>query len=203
MFVRNWIVYGMIAGILGVMAYALASTPLPYRIALLFALAFGPMLSLAFVGLHYFFILHKKTVAMHVSAIFAVIAGAIVNMMIVVQSAIRLGIPKESRAGLGLAWDGLNMVQLGLDVSWDIYMTVATILLGIAMFAHPKFGRIWGGITSVIAAALLVLNLWTFPIPPNEAGLIDLGPICALLFLIIFIRVLTSLKWVDQKLADS
>ncbi len=200
MFVRNWIVYGTIAGIFGDLAYALAVAPLglPLRIAILFGMAFGPLLSLAFVGLYYFFTIHKKTVAIQAGMIFGVIAGTIMNMMVVVQSAIGLTVPSEARAGLGLAWNGLNMVQLGLDVSWDIYFSAATILLGIAMFTHPRFGRIWGGLTLVIGAALLVLNLLTFPIPPASSGLIDIGPISGIWYLIILIRVLMSLKWIDQ-----
>ena len=203
MVVRSWIVYGMIAGILADVAYTLAVAPLglPLQAAILCGMAFGPLLSLAFVGLYRFVGLHKKTVAIQAATIFGVIAGTIVNMMIVVQSAIRLTIPGESRAGLGLAWEGLNMVQLGLDVSWDIYFSAATIFLGIAMLAHPRFGKIWGGLTLVIGAALLLLNLLTFPIPPASAGLIDIGPISGILYLVISIRVLTSLKWVDQIMA--
>ena len=124
-------------------------------------------------------------------------------MMLVVQSVLLLTIPSEARPGLGLAWDGLNMVQLGLDISWDIYLTAATILLGIAILSYPRFGKIWGGITMAIGAALLVLNLLTFPIPPAGAGSIDLDPISGLWYLVIMFRVLTSLKWVDQRLVST
>jgi len=141
--------------------------------------------------------------AIQASMIFGVIAGTIVNMMIVVQSAIFITIPNETRAGMGLAWNGLNMVQLGLDVSWDIYISAATILLGMAMWSHPRFGKIWGIFTMVIGAALFILNVSTFPIPPASAGLFDLGPISGILYLIIVLRILTSLKWVDQALISN
>jgi len=93
------------------------------------------------------------------------------------------------------------MVQLGLDVSWDIYFTLATILLGLAMFTHPRFGKIWGSLTMIIGLSLLILNMWTFPVPPANSGLIDVGPISGIWYLIISIRVLMSLKWVDQTTA--
>ncbi|HEU5100413.1 MAG TPA: hypothetical protein VFU22_15400, partial [Roseiflexaceae bacterium] len=159
------------------------------------------LLSLAFVGFYHFFSLHTKSVAIQASVIFGVIAGTVVNMMVVVQSAVRLTIPSEARAGLGLAWDGLNMVQLGLDVSWDIYLSAASMLLGIAMLPHPRFGKIWGGLTIAIGATLLVLNLVTFPIPPAASGSIDLGPVTGIWYLGIAIRVLTSLNWVDQRIS--
>jgi len=204
MLVRRWIVFGAFAGIIGDLAYALAIAPLGLspKVVTLSGFVFGPLLSLAFVGLYHFFKVYKKTVAIQASMIFGVIAGTIVNMMIVVQSAIFITIPNETRAGMGPAWDGLNMVQLGLDVSWDIYISAATILLGIAMCSHPRFGKIWGLMTIVIGAALFALNVSTFPIPPSSAGLFDLGPITGLLYLIIVLRILTSLKWVDQALVS-
>ena len=199
---RNWILFGMIAGIIGAIAFFIASgaIPLPLRLAFLLGFTIGPLLSLAFVGFYYFFKLHRKSVALQASVLFGIIAGSIFNMMLVIQGALFLTIPREARADLGFAWDGLNMVQLGLDVSWDIYITVATILLGIAMLSHPRFGKIWGGITMLLGAATLVLNLLTFPVPPANAGSYDLGPIVGLWYFVIMIRVLTSLKWVDERL---
>jgi len=199
---RNWIVYGMIAGILGDLAYAsaVAQLPLPERIVMYLGMAFGPLLSLAFIGLYHFFRLHRDSVILQAATIYAVLAGTIVNLMLVVQSAIHLTIPSEARSGLGLAYEGLNMVQLGLDVSWDIYFSLATILLGLVMFTHPRFGKLWGIAALLIGGGLLVLNLATFPHPPGEVGSFDLGPVSGVLFLFVSIRVLTSLKWVDEKL---
>jgi hypothetical protein len=200
--IRNWIIFGMIAGILADVAYAgaIAPIPLPDNVRIYLGMAFGPLLSLAFIGIYHFFRLHRKTVTLQAATIFAIIAGTIVNLMLVVQSAIFQTIPLEARADLGLAFDGLNMVQLGLDVSWDIYLSLATILLGIAMLSHPRFGIIWGAATLLIGGGLLVFNLATFPIPPAEAGSLDLGPFSGMLYLFVSIRVLTSLRWVDEKL---
>jgi hypothetical protein len=200
MIIRGWIVYGMIAGILADLAYLLAVRPsgLPPQIAMLSGMALGPLLCLAFLGLYGFFAPYKKTVALQASAIFGVIAGTIATLMIVVQSAIGLAIPSTFRAGMGLAWDGLNMAQRGLEVSWGIYFAAATMALGIAMRRHPRFGWIWGDATLLVGAGLLTLNLLTFPFAPAPVSLIDLGPVAALWYLIVFLRVLTSLKWVDQ-----
>lgn len=200
---RNWIIFGIIAGILADVAYAGAIAPIPFldSVRLYLGMAFGPLLSLAFIGMYHFFRLHRKTVTLQAATVFAIIAGTIVNLMLVVQSAIFQTIPREARADLGLAFDGLNMVQLGMDVSWDIYLSLATILLGIGMFRHPRFGVIWGAAALVIGGGLLVFNLATFPIPPAEAGSLDLGPFSGMFYLFVSIRVLTSLKWVDEKLA--
>ncbi|MDX1377790.1 MAG: hypothetical protein R3307_02985, partial [Anaerolineales bacterium] len=201
---RNWIVYGAILGILADIAYAsaIAPVPLPDNVRMYMGMAFGPLLSLAFIGFYHFFRLHRNSVMLQASIIYAIIAGTIVNVMIVVQSAIFATIPREARSELGLAFDGLNMVQLGLDVSWDIYLSLATILLGLIMFGHPRFGVVWGIVAILIGGGLLILNLGTFPIPPAEANSIDLGPFTGVFYLFASIRVLTSLKWVDQLLSN-
>ncbi len=53
-FVRNWIIYGMIAGLVGDLAYFLASVPLPLPLRLRYFIGFlfGPLLSLAFMGFY-------------------------------------------------------------------------------------------------------------------------------------------------------
>jgi len=68
----------------------------------LLGMAFGPLLSLAFVGFYHFFRLHRNSVMLQASILYAIIAGTIVNVMIVVQSAIFRTIPREARAELGL-----------------------------------------------------------------------------------------------------
>jgi len=199
---RNWILYGAAIGILADVAYAGIFAPLPDTVRLYMGMAFGPLLSLAFIGLYHFFKLHRKTVMLQAATVFAVIAGTLVNLMVVVQSSIYWTIPLGEREGLGLAWDGLNMVQLGMDVSWDIYFSLATMLLGLLMFRHPRFGTIWGTVALLVGGGLLVLNLATFPDPPGSAGSVDLGPLSGVLYLFVSIRVLMSLKWVDEKLAQ-
>jgi hypothetical protein len=50
----------------------------------------------------------------------------------------------------------------------------------------------------VLAATLLGLNLFTFPTPPAEAGLIDVGPAIGLWYLAGTILMWRSISWVKD-----
>ena len=200
----SWVQIGGIAGILGVVAFFLASTGLfGLMPSYYLGMALGPLLSVAFVGYYYFFRAHKLSPALQIATLFGIIAGSIFNMMIVVQGALFIAIPAADRDSIGAAWDAVNMVQLGLDVSWDIYLTLATILLAVVMWGHPRFHKIFALVTGLLGAGLLVLNLWTYPIPPGSAGSVDLGPLVGAWYLVISLRVLSSRKWLAQRLAES
>lgn len=200
----RWVLIGAVAGILGDLAYFLAVTQLfGPKPSLYLGLAFGPLLSVAFIGYYYFFRAHKLSPALQITTLFGVIAGTIVNTMLVVQSAQRFGVPLADRESLGAAWGVANMTQLGLDVSWDIYLSLATILLAVVMWDHPRFHKVLVIVTGLLGAGLLILNLWTFPIPPGEAGLIDLGPVLGGWYLILTLIILGSRKWLAEQLANS
>jgi len=192
----SWVKIGPIAGILGIAAYFAAATGLlPSRITLLLAFAMGPLLSVAFIGFYHFLRCHRNSVALQTATVFGVVAGTLVNLMLVVQQSLFEGLGAGVRATMGPAWAGLNLVQLGIDISWDIYISIATILLGLALYPHPRFGIVVGGTTILAGSLLLVLNLWTFPIPPGASGLFDAGPFVGLWFLVLSLRMLFSVKW--------
>ncbi|MBZ5499446.1 MAG: hypothetical protein LAP85_23860 [Acidobacteriia bacterium] len=192
----SWVRIGPVAGVLGIAAYfAAAMGNLPSRVTLVLAFSMGPLLSVAFMGFYHFLRAHQNSAALQTATVFGVIGGTIVNLMLVVQQSLFISLPSATRAALGSAWTGLNMVQLGMDVSWDIYISVATILLGAVLWKHPRFGRVLGGITVFAGSLLLLLNLWTFPTPPGESGLIDIGPFVGLWFVVVSVRMLFSVKW--------
>lgn len=57
------------------------------------------------------------------------------------------------------------------------------------MYREPNFGRILGGFGVVSAAALLIFNLATFPYIPDQSGLVDLGPVTGVWWLLVFIQM--------------
>jgi hypothetical protein len=203
----SWIKLGAIAGIITCVIYPLMiAVEMPRLLTVACAAAFGPLLSLASVGLYHLLKIHAKTVSVQIAAVANIIAGSIVNMMLVVQLAIAYSMEEyvknadDAATKATLEWVGkvVDKVQLGLDVSWDVFISVGTLLFAMNMLNHPRFGKILGGIGALLAILLLGFNLYSFPIPPANANLIDFGPFVGLWYLIISIQALRSLSWAKQ-----
>lgn len=206
----TWIKLGAIIGILACIIYPLMiAVEMPQQLNVVCAAAFGPLLSLASVGIYHLLKLHEKTVSAQIAAAANIIAGSIVNMMLIVQLAVSISMREYvdkaadavTKSTLDLIWKAIDKVQLGLDVSWDIFISVGTLLFALNMLKHPRFGKILGGLGALIAVFLLSFNLYTFPIPPANANLIDFGPFAGLWYLVISIQMLRSLTWA-KKLLD-
>ncbi|MDZ7267666.1 MAG: hypothetical protein ONB48_16405 [candidate division KSB1 bacterium] len=207
----TWIKLGAIAGVIACVVYAImAAVDMPRILTVAFAAAFGPLLSLASVGLYHLLKLHQKSVSTQIAAGANVIAGSIVNMMLIVQLAISISMrdyvdkaaDAATKSTLELIWKAVDKVQLGLDVSWDVFIGIGTLLFAVNMLKHPRFGKILGGIGALLAVLLLGFNLYTFPIPPANADLIDFGPFVGLWYLIISIQMLRSLTWAKNALEN-
>lgn len=183
---RVW-VGGGIAGVAAVACYILAialpwpETQLGTSSALLVVSAW-PILSIFYsYGLWSFVAAERESVCNRLAFVFAVTAFTTVLGMIVVQLAVGAGIGEAAR-GLDAATTnalrrGLRMIDLGLDVAWDMLIGTTLILSGIAMRRRRGLGPGWGVPSILLGAALIVFNAATFPWPPGDRGLIDIGPI--------------------------
>jgi hypothetical protein len=203
----TWIKLGAIAGIIACIIYPLMiAVEMPRLLTVACAAAFGPLLGLASVGLYHLLKLHQKTVTAQIAAGANVIAGSIVNMMLVVQLAISYSMEEyvknagDAATKATLEWVGkvVDKVQLGLDVSWDVFIAIGTLLFAVNMLNHPRFGKILGGLGALLAVLLLGFNLYTFPIPPANAELIDFGPFVGLWYLVVSIQALRSFAWAKK-----
>jgi hypothetical protein len=180
--------WGAAAGLATCAVYPLLIlVPLPTLPTVLLASSMGPLLGVASWGFREFLNLERRRVAADVAAIANAIAGALFSAMILVQLA----------AGIRNEHPGADTVSvwLGLDVAWDVYIGLGTLLFAICALRHPRLGLVVGIAGIVIATGLLALNLYTFPTPPANAGLVDLGPAVGLWYLVVTILLLSSLRW--------
>lgn len=198
-FQRRLVLACSICGLAATVLYTLvAAAPLPHRLAVLFFFAFGPLISVGSIGLATYINARGKMVSAYLAGVFGTVAGVLVNLMAVVQMSNREYFQRyigeaadpQQEQRLREMLKGVFTVQLGIDVSWDIFICVATILFGYALLRTPGVER-WLGALGILAGGLLLgLNLYTFPVPPGEADLVDLGPAVGLWFMVVSIRVL-------------
>jgi hypothetical protein len=186
----RWIRSGAIAGVWACVAYPTAVfVPLPLRASAALAASFGPALGVGSVGLWRLIRLHSPSVGAGAAAGLNGLGGALFTAMLLVQMAI-------GHATGGQTDRPLQAVWLGLDVAWDAYIGLGTVLFGVGMFGHPRFGRAFGGSGVVLGIGLLLSNLYTFPAPPANAGLMDLGPLIGVWYLAVSVQMWRSLTWV-------
>jgi hypothetical protein len=185
--------------VLGVASYILAitfpwpETQLGTSIALIVVSAW-PILSIVYsYALYCYVAVERESTANRLGFVFAVAGFATVLAMIVVQLAIGAAIG-EITSGLDVQTTealtrGLRMVDLGLDVAWDILIGTALVFSGVAMRRRRGLGLGWGIPSAVLGVALIVLNAATFPTPPADGGLIDIGPFIGLFVMALAARL--------------
>ncbi len=188
----QWIRIGAVAGLWACVAYpAAVFVPLPLPVTAAVAASFGPALGLGCVGLWRLIRLHHGSVAAGAAAGLNALGGALFVAMVLVQMA------SGSCAAPGTASSPLQAVWLGLDVAWDVYIGLGTVLFAFSMLRHPRFGRVFAGSGVAIGFTLLLFNLYTFPTPPGNAGLVDLGPVVGLWYLTVTVQMWRSLSWAE------
>lgn len=186
--------FGIFAGLMTVVLYPLLLfAPLPDLATTIAAAMLGPMFVFGSWGLRVFLTLDKRTTAGDLAMLCNALAGALFTAMLLVQLAVK-------SVAIGSVELPLVGVWLGLDVAWDTYGGLGTILFSLAASWHPRLGRVVGVSGLVVAAALLALNYYSFPTPPGEAGLIDLGPLVALWYLVVTLMVWRSLGWARARI---
>lgn len=181
---------GGIAGVVGVACYILAvALPWPETqwgtsLALVVISAW-PILSIVYsYGLYSYVAAERDSAANRLAFVFAALAFTTVLGMIVVQLAVGASLGEISK-GLDeptarALRRGLRMIDMGLDVAWDMLIGTALVLSGLAMRRRSGLGPGWAFPSMALGLALIALNAATFPWPPADRGLFDIGPFIAL-----------------------
>jgi hypothetical protein len=202
---RRWVLFLGVLGLVVVLAYLAAALGLLRNVDnLVLALVFGigPVAIVGVLEIYGRFPSTKVTLALKAGTVFLVVAFALFNLMLVVQQLVRL----QAREMISVAGEEatkqmlkavlrmVDLVQLGIDVSFDIFYCLGVILVSVAMYSHRDFGRIIGVFGVLSAVALLSLNLAAFPKVPGESGLVDLGPITAVWWLAVIVQLMRKPK---------
>ena len=196
----NWINVGIIGGLIVSFIYPslqFISNLLP---AVILAILMGLLLSLSSVGLYHFLLIHKKTMTSQIALFSNIIAGTLLIQMFLVQLAIISSKPDLINESSRWIWNSISHIHYGLDVVWDVFIFVGTLMFAINAFHHPKLGKIFSITGIVISVLMIISNIAAFPIPPASAGSINLGPFVGLWYLAVTIKMIFSYKWIKQSL---
>jgi hypothetical protein len=154
------------------------------KVTLLLVFAIGPVTIAGLLRLQARLRDQARGPLLTTSMVFLVIAFALFTLMIVVQQTVVLQF-REWRLEAGV-----NLVQRGIDVTFDIVYCFGVISLGVVLYQMVGFGRGLAAAGIFAAGVLLAANLATFPHPPAESGLIDLGPVTAVWWVLVILRLI-------------
>jgi hypothetical protein len=180
----GWAGITAISGIVGIVAYigvsaASHSTSPAIAVPLLFAFPFG--ITVSSIGLYYILGGATGSRMALIAAVANVIAAAQLLAMLMVQMSV-YSVVEQPDAALKAVW-------WGLDVAWDLYVCIGTILFALCMFGRRGLGA-WLAVPGLlIGSLLLIFNIATFPKPPETVGLVDFGPLVGLWYLVVYVRL--------------
>ncbi len=195
---RLWL-YGGVAGAASILCWAVAIVvPWPANqfgtSGSLVAISGFPMLGIVFsYALNRFVAAERDGALNQLGFVFAVAAFAMLLAMLFAQLSVVSGIQDYTReldAQTARAMRrSLRLIDLGLDVAWDFLIGAALVCWGLAVRRRSGLGMGWAVPAVTFGVALIGLNAATFPIPPANHGLFDIGPFIALFMLALALRV--------------
>ncbi len=184
---------GTIFGFVACFAYPLAVfAHLPKPVTVTLVACFGPALGIACYGLRRLLDWERPTIFSSLGLMLNALGGALFSCMALVQLAVGYSANGDKVSPQFVA------IWLGLDVAWDAYIGIGTVCFALAMLRNSRFGAVFTVFGMGIGAGLLTLHLYTFPTPPQNAGLIDLGPVLGIWYLVVTIQMWRSLRWARQ-----
>lgn len=111
--------------------------------------------------------------------------------MLMVQLSITAVVPQPDA--------GLKAIWWGLDIAWDLYIGTGTILFALCMSGRRGLGA-WLAVPGLlIGGLLLIFNVATFPYLPANAGLVDVGPLVGLWYLVVYVRLGVSFVLLERR----
>lgn len=193
----TWTMIAIASGLLACFVYPLmVYVPLPRIAQVIFGASFGPALAVASCALARILQARRRAPSLELAAISNSLAGALVTAMIIVQLAVNYSTAPAADEQLTRLvkrriWD----VVLGLDVSFDVFIALGTLLFALNMMRDPRFGRVIGWAGAFISVVMLLgANFYYFPDPPRQHGFPEIGLFVGLWYLAVVLLIIRTLR---------
>lgn len=194
---RSWARIGIAAGFLACFSYPiLIFVSLPRALQVLLGASFGPALAVASIALTHIMQARRHAPSLELAGISNALAGALVTAEIIIQLAINYSTAPAIDDQLATVFrDRIWDIVLGLDVSFDVFIGLATLLFATNMMHDPRFGRIigWAGVF-VSVVMVYGANIFYFPDPPYVHGFPHVGIFTGLWYLAVTILMVRSVR---------
>jgi len=204
---------GAILGFIFLFVYITIATDLinyPLKFAIFMFLMLGPLAIFGMYSIAKFLNREKKSQLVDLGKIFGISAFTIWVCVMCIQQGSRLYFHEhlildsapEIAETYKMILKGANSVQFTMDIAFDIFYCMLVILYSIKMITDKYFGKIVGIYGLLSGIGLLVLNLYTFPYPPAESGLIDLGPFTGIFWVAVIVMFMRGER-IEKKINES
>jgi hypothetical protein len=201
---RRLLIFGGLAGVASGLAY-FAAVAMPWdhdlpvelprwQTVLVFwtILAVAPFAIISAYAIYRLIAWERDSALNQLGFVFAVVAFSILAMTQSFQNAVPLVLTDEMRAeGSGPeAWEriyaGLNALDLGTDLAWDLFLGLWLLCIGVAMLRHSRLGARWGVPALALVLPFYAFNIAATPDPPA----IDLGPVIGMYATALSVRLI-------------
>ncbi len=195
---KELIIVGLVAGAVVSVTYPLQITNRFSRLGqTLMEITMGPLIIIGSLALYFFIKQQRDTVYNMLGLIFNILAGLSVTMMLVVQGAVftmiqdyREATDELSKKIIGQSFKSGNLTQLGMDITFDVFISLGTVFIAVALLKQHRIKR-WLSLPGVVVGlGGLSLNIATFPIPPADQEFFDPGPFYGIYFGLLLIAML-------------
>lgn len=205
---KKWLLIGIISGFFADLAYILATeVSISAQVNRLLFFFFGPFMIVSIIGLHHHLNNKRETIAGQLGALMVVLSGVAHTIMATMQGSIVVRMQQYiSESGSEAEKETFRKInksvfstQLGVDMAFDIFISIGVFLLAISMWRHKSYGKIISMAGILIAGTGLSFNLIAFPENAGIYGLIDPGPLFGLWFTAVIVLMGVSLYKMNKR----
>lgn len=200
---KKWLILAVVCGILANINYMLATqVSITPTVNNLLFFSFGPLLIITTIGLYKLLITQGNLISIQLGTVFLILSGVCHTIMATMQGSISAfmkgyiaSAENESQKDMLIStYKSVFSTQAGIDMAFDIFISLGVIMIAYSMWNHFRFGKIVSLLGILFAGTGLIFNLIAFPENAANVGLIDPSPLFGIWFLIVTIQMAIAIK---------